>query len=576
MSSNIESSNKKLKYLGAGVAAVGIAGATYYLLKKSKGSTEKTDEEDTFASAFPVKSKKEETLNATATQPAPISQVVKDSSEPSPDDLLDAALMESVGSKAAAPAVTGGTPDANGLCQYPNLGIVLPLVPGWGADDDISPMPTVAIIQMKNDEYGDLQPQAPGDVPVALISVEDVSADDLTCDEFRQRNKQMALTQMLMVTKGMFPPEVEFDDEFKWGHFTHKLEYKQTTPYYSMKVLNLIAVQDGLAYIFQLMGNPTVFGKVKDDVLKMAKEMVINPRVSCEHFTAESYTMVESKKAKCSIKFPSAWEIPVSNFSKDAIFEAITPSTAKSERISVYSGTLEELNADAVLGKGAKLVSQDDQFAMYSVTGGKKIKVLTNSKMTLVVKPEMVETCVTSNVTLIDVLTSITESESDADTYTHVNKKQSYSFKINKGSKVMESRLGERTLLYAPLGVPKTQEQMAAQEEESPILTIRTGDPSNDPDCRPTLGEWYDRIKSESQIENLKKDKDALGRECVTFITKEMQQTQPGYNEERTAKVIVYIKDGTTYMLRWETPTEHFRKQQRELEKILASFEAGI
>jgi len=455
--------------------------------------------------------------------------------------------------------------------------VVIPVADGWSADEDVSPMPTVAMVSLKKAEYAGANQQMPGDVPVVLLSVEDIANEGLSGDEFREKSKKMALTQMLMMTNGMFAPEVKVDGELKVGPFSHCLEYEQNTPYFQMRVLNLVCLRAGFAYIFQLMGNPKVFGKVKNEVMAMARKMVIAPNESKEPFTKSSYVAARTASG-AEVKFPPAWEVPKDKSAHDTVvLRARTPSTVKAEEVKVH-------NAEALaVTKGWTKVSEDAATGVATYShGGSKKKVLSAGGVTLTCEPLQKEECVTADAVLQQILASAQGAAgakaNESATLTYVSHPLGLKFDVNAGSKVMESRFGERTVVYACHGVPKTPEE-AQSMEESPILTIRVGDPSNDPDCRKTLKEWYQRIKEESagegNISELKMEK-VHGRDAVTFISKDMQEVGPGRAEERTAKVIVFLKGETTSMLRWETPTENFRKSQRELDKVLASFSNDI
>lgn len=108
------------------------------------------------------------------------------------------------------------------------------------------------------------------------------------------------------------------------------------------------------------------------------------------------------------------------------------------------------------------------------------------------------------------------------------------------------------------------------------MLTLRVGDPSNDTDCRATLDEWMARIESESEgsdgsIQDLKREK-VNGRDCVTFVNKDMVEVGPSQREERYAKVIIFLVGIKTIMLRWEAASGVFQRSQRRLKSLLDSF----
>jgi hypothetical protein len=137
----------------------------------------------------------------------------------------------------------------------------------------------------------------------------------------------------------------------------------------------------------------------------------------------------------------------------------------------------------------------------------------------------------------------------------------------NKGV-ILETRVGDGALVYAPDG-------MDQNSEEPPVtMTIRVEDPSTDPDCMGSLDEWYARIKAESQggdLHDLKRE--TIGEHsAVTFVAKEMVEVGPGMKEERSAKVIIFVHQGRTHMLRWEATSAGLRRSERQLNSLLSSY----
>jgi hypothetical protein len=330
-----------------------------------------------------------------------------------------------------------------------------------------------------------------------------------------------------------------------------------------MQVMNLTAVVDGLAYILQLMCNGNDFSGVRKEVVEMAKTAKIDRKLPPKDFRSLSSLTVTSVGGKASI--PSSWSVEKAAAS-NPVFRFVTASQSKAEHVEVYNTAL----ANSIdLTK--PVASETRTVNGLTVTDyGKSLRVVTKGNVVVVCKPKHSGAVVTTD----EILSSIADSVDFAVTaerdshffHSHVLK---LGFNVNEKSRLIESRVSERILVYAPNGLPTDMSTAA----ENPMLTVRVGDPSNDPDCRVSYDEWLARIRDETDgdtVSELKRDKVA-GRECVTFVNKEMQEVGPGQKEERTAKVIIFLTGNRTTMLRWETPTGAWRKFEGKLNAVVNS-----
>ena len=116
-----------------------------------------------------------------------------------------------------------------------------------------------------------------------------------------------------------------------------------------------------------------------------------------------------------------------------------------------------------------------------------------------------------------------------------------------------------------------SEEQMQAAQEQ-PIVTIRVGDPSNDPDCKRTLDEWEANVKTQTEG-NLKH----IARETIannnflTFESQDMVEVGEGRKEERKAKMFVVLCGERSTMVRWEAPKGAWPKYQGMMNQMLES-----
>lgn len=579
-SDNNGSSSKKLLLVAAGGAV--LAGAAYFLFARA-GAAEK-DEQVSF-SKKPSRQATEATVASSETRTASSANQADDERTMSSMGPQATTMMANEYDFADASAATEGSKpkeaphpaaahaavrDEEGVTRF-DVGVSIKLSDGWKASEEPSPMPNVAMITFNRDEYASRNVQGmPGEVPVVLMSIEDISNEGITIDEFREKSKMMALQQMAAMTQGTAMPSVSTDEKLSTpaGPFTHALIYEQRTPYFVIQVLNLTCVQGNLAYIFQVMAAPQEFQSVKKAVMDMARTAKITLRDVPEDFRELSCTDVACKWG--SVSMPAAWTVETS--SANPVFKLRSASHANPEIVQVFDNTAAGAFDDAKWKKYAEPKTINGATVAFLSDGSNKCIVATTGSATAVCKPVSGSSCVsTPNLIAYIAVSADFAKKADATTLKYVNRAMKFGFVAREGSRIIESRLSDKTMVYAPAGLPKDP----MQPDENPMMTVRVGDPSNDPDCRATLDEWLNRIREETDSESISELKKTTlcDRECVTFTNKEMQEVGPGQAEERTAKVVIFLKGTRTTMIRWEAPTGAFRKHEGKLNALLQSLE---
>ena len=158
---------------------------------------------------------------------------------------------------------------------------------------------------------------------------------------------------------------------------------------------------------------------------------------------------------------------------------------------------------------------------------------------------------------------------------TYHNRRNGYNFAVKVKSRLVESRIGDNAITFAPEGIPSSD----VPTEATPIFTVRCGDPSSDKDCEPTLADWLVRLRRESSREEVRisdlNQSEIRGRPCVAFSQQEAQDVGRGTTEEHRARIVVFVENGKTYMLRWEAPITVWEKYISGFETILESFSLG-
>ncbi|KAF8297358.1 hypothetical protein TcBrA4_0068700 [Trypanosoma cruzi] len=215
--------------------------------------------------------------------------------------------------------------------EFPLLGLSVNLPNDWEIREDLSPFPNVAMLvvfnkDMNPEDAQQQQHQEAGSVPMIVISVEDVRGDNVDLVEFKERCKELAMNQMLMMTGGAIQPIITKDSAVQEGPFRYALEYAQSLPpLYEIKVLNLMEVRDSIAYTFQIMCAPNIMPKFKPTFMKMAQGMRIKENIE----TSLGYVELHTGEVKVDIDTTWGWEYPGKNGS---LATFTTSSNFKKER----------------------------------------------------------------------------------------------------------------------------------------------------------------------------------------------------------------------------------------------------
>mmetsp|Transcript_353 Transcript_353/g.496 ORF Transcript_353/g.496 Transcript_353/m.496 type:complete len:555 (+) Transcript_353:48-1712(+) len=462
-----------------------------------------------------------------------------------------------------------------GVFVYDHLGAVLRLPPSWKVAEDVSPVPNVAMITLKHTDH--ISNDTPGAAPIVVLSVEDTSLVGQDLHEFKETSKANAMQQMYAMTQGMVPPQVVFDGPENNGPFKMTLQYNMMAPFMQMKVVNFLTLENDLAYVLQFMGSPDVYEKYEKDVRDIARQFQIN---KLPYTGPSSSTIVSSSSGAFTISLPVSWILLSIAKSPTELLEAETPSPNKTERVELLKPadggmwSQEKLLHIAKENRGTSfsMTQKDDILtATYKNVGGHHVCLIATGAFCLRVSPLKSKKSILKESELEKIVRSITSSATH-DEITYHNRRNRYRFSVKLKSRLVESRIGDNAITMAPEGM----EPGSAATEATPIFTVRCGDPSSDKDCEPTLEQWLDRLqqeaaRSEVRISDLKMDK-LCGHDCVTFSQQEAQEIGSGSKEEHQARIVVFVEDGKTYMLRWETPSLVWSKFEGKFQDLLSTF----
>ncbi|RNE99481.1 putative dynamin-like protein [Trypanosoma conorhini] len=451
--------------------------------------------------------------------------------------------------------------------DFPLLGLSVTLPPDWEIREDLSPFPNVAMLvvfnkDMEPQDAQQQQLQEAGSVPMIVVSVEDIRGDNVELVEFKERCKELAINQMLMMTGGAIQPLVTKDAAVQEGPFRYALEYAQSLPpLYEIKVLNLMEVRNSIAYTFQIMCAPKLMPKFKPVFMKIARSMRIEENID----TTLGHVELHTGEVKVDIDTTWGWEYPGKH---DALATFTTSSNVKKEEINLYAQAAVPESAykprEEKTVNGVVIVSAYD--------GAQQQKSFTCNGYTLVVKPLQKATSSLAEKDLVAVVKSVAPSTLPPKPKkggTFVNAEHGYQVDIAGGSRIVASRIGGGSVAYAPKGPVDG----AASEEQPPAVTIRVGSPENDADCMGSLEEWTERMKleaAESDIREIKQTK-INGEPCLTFISQNMEEIAPGQRTEVRGKVFIFVRDGKTTLLRWEMESGLWRKFEREMNAFVES-----
>ncbi|KAG5486086.1 hypothetical protein LSCM4_06794 [Leishmania orientalis] len=497
--------------------------------------------------------------------------------------LIEEALDELVPTKPAAPA--GGTKVstksvANDVATadyadrktFQHLGISMKVPDNWEVREELSPIPNVAMITVWNPEFEHFpNAEMPGAVPVIILSVEDIRGENLNLAEFKDRSKDLSMQQMLMMTGGVVQPVVRKDSSLQEGSFRHVLEYSQSMPpFFDLSVINLLEVRNGVAYVFQIMCNPKIMNQYRPIFMQLARGIVVTPMDS----SSLGFFRVHTGKVSMDIDTTWNWSYPAAGDDSTLYLAQFQlTSTVKKEEITLY-----EMNkVPATAHKQRKEKTVDGVTICSAFDGTQEKKTFTYNNYCLVVHPLQKAISYLSEAALVRAVKSVTpstEAPKPKCGAAFITTEYGYTFDVIGASRVVSTKLGNGTVVYAPQGIPSDPSKAASPEETGPTVTIRIGKPETDPDCMGSIEEWRARIQEEAANGTITKIQvvQLKGQDCLTFLSKEMQEVSPKEKVEVVGKVFIFVRDGTTTLVRWESATGMWRKYERDMDAFLESF----
>ncbi|KPI84018.1 hypothetical protein ABL78_6927 [Leptomonas seymouri] len=463
--------------------------------------------------------------------------------------------------------------DLSGRKSFEHLGIAMKVPDGWEVREELSPIPNVAMVTVWNPEFEDFpNAEVPGAVPVIILSVEDIRSENLNLTEFKERSKDLSMQQMLMMTGGVVQPMIRKDSSVQEGSFRHMLEYAQSMPpFLDLTVINLLEVRNGVAYVFQIMCSPNIMKEYRPLFMQLARDTVVTPMDS----SALGFYRVCTGKVAVEIDTTWSWSYPSADGAATSSFLAQfeLASSVKKEEITLYEE--DKVPATEHMLRSEKTV--DGVKIRSAFNGMQEKKTLLYNGYALVVHPRQKAISYLPEACLVRTIKSVVPSSEEPrpkSGATFVTPEYGYRFDVVGGSRVVSTKLGNGTVVYAPQGIPSDPSRAVPPEEQGPTITIRIGKPETDPDCMGSVAEWRRRIEEEAangsitniQVVNLK------DQECLTFTSKEMQEALPNEKVEVRGKVFIFVRNGVTTLVRWESASGMWRKYERDMDAFLASF----
>ncbi|KAG5510645.1 hypothetical protein JKF63_06943 [Porcisia hertigi] len=498
--------------------------------------------------------------------------------------LLDEALDELEPVKPTAPEpkrTLVGTPVSTEVTavasadhkDFSHLGISMKVPEGWEVREELSPIPNVAMVTVWNPEFEKFpNAEMPGAVPVIILSVEDIRGENLNLAEFKDRSKDLSMQQMLMMTGGVVKPTVRKDSSMLEGPFRHILEYSQSMPpFFDLSVVNLLEVRNGLAYVFQIMCNPNIMNNYRPIFMQLARDIVVTP-MDCSSL---GFFRVHTGRVSMDIDTTWSWSYPLAE-EEDTHYLAKfqLASTVKREEITLY----EVGKVPVTEHKQRKETTVDGVTVCSAFDGTQEKKTFTYNNYCLVVHPQQKAISYLSEAALVRAVKSVapsTEPPRPKRGAAFITTEYGYTFDVIGASRVVSTKLGNGTVVYAPQGIPSDPSKAVSHEETGPTVTIRIGKPETDPDCMGSIEEWTARIQEEAANGTITKIEvvQLKGQDCLTFLSKEMQEVSPKEKVEVVGKVYIFVRNRTTTLVRWESPTGMWRKYERDMDAFLESFQ---
>ena len=561
--------SKQKKMVAGAAVAIAAGGAALYLLSKSGSS--KADNHDDFSSPTPVVSKPATSSTAKPTTAQADDLVAQPTMTQEYSFSAPAEKETAVVAKPTETAVAS----ADGRRDF--KGLMCSVIPAdkWSCASHPMPMPNIGMVEFSHPDFAEMRESGMNSAaPTILLSVEDVSTENVDAPEMMERSKMMATQQLAMLTNGMLRPNMLFEGKKSVGVFTHCLEYSQTLPpVLDMRVHILLVVKDGLAYSFQLIATPEHFAKYFPIYNTMAESVLFHEDTSVSKNDYTKAWCVENKLSNgLFVKTHPSWTVV--GGANTTTLTITTGSQTKPESMAVYK----EAEVPALTGYSVASTKVVDGVTIELHKNGKKeckvlkaangfVMVAAPSKGDIVLLDENMMAVTLNSVSEIAKSSEASSSTTTA-TRTFINQTDGYTMPISKEGSVIVSKISEGSTIYSPVGMEVLQ-----AGGDAPTVTIRVGDPKNDESCAEDLASWRAKLRSESdsQIKEIN-DTTLGGLPAITFSTQEMAEVGPGQQSEVKSTIVIAVKDGLSTLIRWEAPTGAYRKFERQMNQVFAEF----
>eukprot|EP00796_Vickermania_ingenoplastis_P012026 gene12026-8279_t len=547
-------SNRKVLAV-AGVTAGLAFTAAVLLVRKSRSANDHDQDDISFAAVPKLRVEAPEPADVTSepvyegdkpNQRETKAELPQSSSIPAVDDLdrlLDETIEETVSAGAESVVVPKSAVDEPlEIVSYPHYGVEMKIPAGWSAVEGPPAAPNIAIIQ--------IMPPDTSDGTYILLSIEDISTEQLQKEEYIQLMKSTAMETMFLMTNGVQPMQRK-DETVRVGAFTHLLEFIIAHPMMSLLSTNYLAMENGMTYNLQMIGSPE--GVQHQALQVIAKNVVIQSVKS-------SSDRIEVNLKGISLTLDSLWSwkgMPQQQESKALGLFGVN-SKLRSEDIALYNtgeepedflSLPEEENVNGVrigrsLEKEKKIIS----------TGGYSICITSHKGASRI--PES---------SIVQALRSVRPAQSD-DCFAMFVRENRFRFKIAPGSAVLSSVLNPDTVMYHPKGMP--QQQAPEEALSFPTAVIRM---ALEKECE-TLEEWRQQIEEDNPEATFGYE-ELCGYPCIKVESSEMIEIGMGQKMEARSNSLVFVVDGNSYLIRWELAKGEWKKYEKEFHRFVDGFE---
>lgn len=533
--------NRKLIAAAVGAAAVAVIGITLIKRKVTtveeevvfspttllRGATAKSAAPPSFEPSVPPK--EVQVVQEVPIASAPVGIAVApqaDAPADSLEDLLDEAIDEFANPPATYSASALQTKAPGERTTFPNLGLSFELPAGWIAGEAPPAAPTVAIIQL-------MTPQGDEAGVHILFSVEDLSTENLSIEEYIELQKQAAKEALAYMMNGIQPVQRR-SEHIKVGPFSHLLEFSIAQMGMGVTAVQFLAVNGGVTYNLQIMGDPRA--EHLEALRLIGESTVISP---LEGDTG----CVEVTVGGLSMTVPPTWKYTDAETS-NAVASFTVVSKVSSQIASLYH--------------------EGEEPEEYRAPSRDKKLLTCNSYSFCVASMSEADSPRLSDATLMNVLQSIQSAENTEQSTVFV-KSGKYKFVTAPGSAVMSSLVTPDTVVYYPTGLPTNQ-----GEEDLlgiPAAIIRTElEQSNN-----TLEDWRSQIEEENPEAEFS-IVERCEQRCLQVETLEMTETGIGQKSEFRTVSLVFVINGNCFMIRWELGSGYWIRHERRFKAFLEGF----